>query len=169
MPEIRAEKPSDVEGIRQLNRQAFPGPAEAALVDLLRERGRNVVSLVAVVDGQIIGQVLFTEVSVTPSTPHKGVGLAPLAVLPAFQNRGIGTELGRKGLALCGEKVYDFAIVLGNPGYYPRFGFRKASLFGLGNDYNEENPFMAVEFKPGVLGSFSGIVHYAPEFSESGC
>jgi putative acetyltransferase len=166
MPDIRPEKISDADGIRYLNRQAFTGPAEAALVDLLRERGRNIVSLVAVENEQVVGQVLFTEVSVTPPVPFKGIGLAPLAVLPGWQNRGIGSELARQGLALCRDKGYDFAIVLGHPDYYSRFGFKKASAFGLGNDYNEDDPFMALEFKPGVLGSFSGIVHYVPEFTE---
>jgi putative acetyltransferase len=169
MPDIRFEEPSDVDGIRYLNRQAFTGPAEAALVDLLRERGRNIVSLIAVENGLVVGQVLFTEVSITPLAPFNGVGLAPLAVLPEWQNRGIGSELTRKGLALCREKGNDFAIVLGHPDYYSRFGFKKASAFGLGNDYNEDDPFMSLEFKPGVLGSFSGTVHFAPEFNETGC
>jgi len=168
MPEIRAELPSDAGGIRTLNRQAFEGEAEAKLVDLLREHGRNIVSLVAVEEGQVVGQVLFTEVSVTPAAPYKGVGLAPMAVLPGFQNLGIGTQLGHKGLALCSELGYDFAIVLGHTDYNPRFGFKKASDFGIGNDYEVDDPFMALEFKPGVLGSFKGVAHYAPEFSETG-
>jgi putative acetyltransferase len=168
MPEIRPEGPSDADGIRTLNRQAFEGEAEARLVDLLRERGRNIVSLVAMEDGQVVGQVLFTAVTVTPPVPFKGVGLAPLAVLPGFQNRGIGTELGHKGLALCRDLGYDFAVVLGHTEYYPRFGFKKASDFGIGNDYDVDDPFMALEFKPGVLGSFKGLAHYAPEFSETG-
>jgi putative acetyltransferase len=169
MPEIRPELPSDADGLRALNRQAFGGEAEAKLVDLLRERGRNIVSLVAVESDQVIGQVLFTEVYVTPATLYKGVGLAPLAVLPNWQSRGIGTELGRKGLALCGDLGYDFAVVLGHPDYYPRFGFTKASDFGLGNDYNADDAFMALEFKPGGLGSFRGIVHYVSEFAEANC
>jgi putative acetyltransferase len=168
MPEIRAELPSDADGIRTLNRQAFESDAEAKLVDLLRERGLNIVSLVAVEDGQVVGQALFTEVSVTPAALYKGVGLAPLAVLPDFQNRGIGTELGHKGLALCSDLGYDFAVVLGHPDYYPRFGFKKASDFSIGNDYEVDDPFMALEFKPGVLGSFKGVAHYAPEFAETG-
>ena len=168
MPEIRVEQFSDADGIRTLNRQAFEGEAEAKLVDLLREHGRNIVSLVAVNQGQVVGQVLFTEVSVTPSTSFKGVGLAPLAVLPSFQNCGIGTELGHKGLALCRDLGYDYALVLGHTNYYPRFGFKKASDFGIGNDYNVDDPFMALEFKPGVLGSFKGVAHYAPEFAETG-
>ena len=126
MNEIRPEQPDDADGIRTLNRAAFEGEAEAKLVDLLRERGRNIVSLVAMEDGQVVGQVLFTEVTVTPPVPFKGVGLAPLAVLPGFQNRGIG------------------------------------------NDYNVDDPFMALEFKPGVLGTFRGVAHYAPEFAETG-
>jgi putative acetyltransferase len=168
MPEIRPEGPSDADGIRALNRQAFEGEAEAKLVDLLRERGRNIVSLVAMEEGQVVGQVLFTEVHVTPAALYKGVGLAPLAVLPAYQSQGIGTELGHKGLALCRDLGYDFAVVLGHTDYYPRFGFKKASDFGIGNDYEVDDPFMAFEFKPGVLGSFKGVAHYAPEFSETG-
>jgi putative acetyltransferase len=168
MPEIRAELPSDADGIRVLNRQAFKGDAEAKLVDLLRERGRNIVSLVAVEDGQVVGQVLFTEVSVTPTASYKGVGLAPMAVLPGFQNRGIGTELGTRGLSLCRDLGYDFAVVLGHTDYYPRFGFKKASDFSIGNDYEVDDPFMALEFKPGILGSFKGVAHYAPEFAETG-
>jgi putative acetyltransferase len=168
MPEIRFEKPSDADGIRALNRQAFEGEAEAQLVDLLREHGRNIVSLVAVEEGQVVGQVLFTEVSITPAVPYQGVGLAPLAVLPPYQNQGLGTKLGHKGLAFCRELGYDFAVVLGHPEYYPRFGFKKASDFSLGNDYSVDDPFMALEFRPDVLGSFRGVVHYAPEFSETG-
>jgi putative acetyltransferase len=168
MPEIRPELPSDADGIRLLNQQAFEGEAEAKLVDLLRDRGRNIVSLIAVEEGQVVGQVLFTEVSVTPSAAYKGVGLAPMAVLPDWQNRGIGTQLGHKGLALCRDLGYDFAVVLGHTDYYPRFGFKKASDFGIGNDYHVDDPFMALEFKPGVLGSFRGVAHYAPEFAETG-
>jgi putative acetyltransferase len=169
MLEIRSEQPADAEGIRALNRLAFDGEAEAKLVDLLRERGRNIVSLVAVEGEQVIGQVLFTEVHVTPAVLYKGVGLAPMAVLPSHQNRGIGTELGRKGLARCRDLGYDFAVVLGHPDYYPRFGFKKASDFGLDNDYNADDAYMALEFKPGVLGSFQGVVHYVSEFAEAGC
>jgi len=168
MLEIRPEEPSDADGIRNLNRKAFNGEAEVRLVDLLRERRRNIVSLVALENGQVIGQVLFTEVSVIPPTQFRGVGLAPLAVLPKYQKRGIGTELAQKGLAFCRARGYDFAVVLGHTDYYPRFGFKKASDFGLGNDYNVDDPFMALEFKPGGLGGFSGVVHYVPEFAELG-
>jgi putative acetyltransferase len=136
MLEIRPEQPSDADGIRALNRSAFDSQAEAKLVDLLCERGRNIVSLVAIDGEQVIGQVLFTEVHVTPAAPYKGVGLAPLAVLPD---------------------------------YYPRFGFKKASDYGLDNDYNADDAYMALEFKPGVLGTFKGVVHYVPEFEEVGC
>jgi putative acetyltransferase len=168
MPDIRAEQPSDADGIRAINIAAFEGEAEAKLVDLLRDRGRNIVSLVAVDQGQVVGQVLFTELSVTPPTAFKGVGLAPLAVLPGFQNHGIGTELGQKGLDLCRDLGYDFAVVLGHTDYYPRFGFKNASDFGIGNDYDVDDPFMALEFNPVVLGSFKGVAHYAPEFAETG-
>jgi putative acetyltransferase len=90
-----------------------------------------------------------------------------MAVFPVSKS-GIGTQLGHKGLALCRELGYDFAVVLGHTDYYPRFGFKKASDFGIGNDYNVDDPFMALEFKPGVLSSFKGVAHYASEFAETG-
>ena len=162
---FRSEQPGDEAQIHAIHRRAFPGQ-EAQLVDLLREQGKNVVSIVAEKEGLLAGHVLFTESIVEPTNQFRGVGLAPVAVLPEFQNQGIGSSLVRAGLEACAQKGYDYAVVLGHTNYYPRFGFRKASAFGLRNAYGVDEPFMALAFRPGVLGNFSGIVRYQPEFSE---
>lgn len=165
MTEIRPEQPGDEEGIRHIHQTAFEGE-EWRLVDMLRERGKNIVSLVACDGNNIFGHVLFTEVSIEPPAPFRGVGLAPVAVLPEWQGQGYGALLCLEGLNACANLGYDFAVVLGHTEYYPRFGFKKASLFGIGNQYGVDEPFMAIAFKPGVLGAFKGIVKYQPEFSE---
>lgn len=167
MIHIRTEHPGDAEGIRALNKLVFTD-REWDLVDLLRERGRNIVSLVAVAGENIVGHILFTEVTTRPPSAWRGVGLAPLAVHPDFQKQGIGTRLSREGLARCAALGYDFAVVLGHPDYYPRFGFQKASQYGLGNSYGVDEAFMALEFHPGVLGGFSGVIHFCAEFDEIG-
>ena len=163
--DLRSEQPGDEAQIHAIHRRAFQGQ-EAQLVDLLRERGKNIVSIVAQKDGLLIGHVLFTEAIAEPMNQFRGVGLAPVAVLPEFQNQGIGSSLVRAGLEACVQKGYDYVVVLGHTDYYPRFGFRKASAFGLGNTYDVDEPFMALAFRPGVLGNFSGIIKYQPEFSE---
>ncbi len=167
MINTRNEQPGDAEGIRAINKLVF-NDREWDLVDLLRERGRNIVSRVAVDGEGVIGHILFTQVSVKPAAPFRGVGLAPLAVHPGHQNQGIGARLAREGLAACAALGYDYAVVLGHPGYYPRFGFRAASRFGLANIYGADEAFMALEFHPGVLGAFSGIIQYCTEFNELG-
>jgi putative acetyltransferase len=164
---IRNERPGDEDAIRAIHTAAFEGN-EAALVDTLRAHNKNIVAFVAIIEEQIVGHVLFTEINMEPETSYRGVGLAPMAVLPDFQRQGIGSALIRAGLQLCARKGYDFTVVLGHLDYYPRFGFQRASAFGLGNTYNADEHFMAVELRPDVLGHFAGVVHYQPEFDEVG-
>src|SRR5262249_7015656 len=121
---VRPERPGDVTAIHAVHAAAFPTDEEARLVDRLRDAGRALVSLVAEADGAIIGHVLFSPVSVGSAS---GVGLAPVAVLPAYQGRGVGSSLVREGLAVCRQGGYPFAVVIGGPGYYRRFGFSQAS------------------------------------------
>ncbi len=86
-------------------------------------------------------------------TPPRAMGLAPLAVLRGHERHRLGS-LGA-----------DFAVVLGHPRYYSRFGFRPASGFGLDSDYNAGDAFMALELRSGALAGVRGRVRYAAEFA----
>ena len=120
---IRMETSHDYPAVREILASAFPTEAEARLVDMLRANGKAIVSLVAEQEGQIVGHILFSPVSISPlSKPLTGLGLAPVAVAPSYQKRGIGSTLIREGLRLC---QCDYVVVLGNPEYYSRFGFRR--------------------------------------------
>src|SRR5689334_13394883 len=120
---IRPERSEDGEAIRRVHLASFPTGAEAALVDRLRDAGRAWVSLVAEREGLVVGHVLFSPVTVVPPDDRDpGVGLAPLAVLPAQRRRGVGGRLIAEGVAACRRAGYPFAVVLGHPDYYPRFG-----------------------------------------------
>ena len=90
--------------------------------------------------------------------------MAPLSVLPEFQNQGIGSRLVRAGLAACRDAKYDIVFVLGHVGYYPRFGFARAQDYGLENEYGATDAFMALEFRQQALEEVSGMVKFAPEF-----
>ena len=167
---IRPEVPEDYDAIRLVNQQAFNGMAEANLVELLRARGKAIVSLVALLEHQIVGHILFSPASIEP--PCQGIqiaGLAPMAVLPRYQNRGIGTKLVDFGLQACRERHYDIVVVLGHPNFYLRFGFQRASALGIDNEYGADEAFMVMELRPDVLVQVSGLVRYALEFLEAGC
>ena len=88
-----------------------------------------------------------------------------MAVTPAFERRGIGGALIRHGLHTSREASFGWAVVLGDPGYYRRFGFERASQFGMGNEWGVDEEFMAVELLPGGLPRDCGLVRYAPEFA----
>ena len=95
------------------------------------------------------------------------MGLAPLAVAPERQSEGIGSALVRTGLQQCRQLDFGAVVVLGHPGYYPRFGFSPSTRFGLGCEYDvPEEAFMVVELKPGYLDSASGKVKYHDAFSD---
>ncbi len=164
---VRPEVPSDHDAVRDVHTLAFGGSTEAALVDRLRG-ARGSISLVAEEAGKVVGHVLFTAATIAGGSPHALVaGLGPMAVVPERQRHGIGSELVRRGLAVCRRTGCEAVVVVGHPEYYPRFGFRRASSFGLRCQFDvPDEVFMAAELRPGVL-SAGGEVRYAPEFSET--
>jgi putative acetyltransferase len=157
---IRNEAAQDTEQVREIVRTAFPGEAESQLVDALRANGNAMISLVAVDGTQILGHILFSPVSTTPPSEAQGLGLAPVAVRPEAQSQGIGSALIREGLRLCEGLGYDYCVVLGGSDYYQRFGFEKASLFGIRNEYGVDDEFMMIRFSERTV---AGLVQYAPE------
>jgi putative acetyltransferase len=166
---IRQERPEDVAGIRHVNEQAFDGPAEADLVDLLRTRGKVVLSLVAAQDDRIVGHILFSPVMIESDgkLDASAAGLAPMAVLPELQKQGVGSRLVKHGLEQCRKIGYQCVVVLGHADYYPRFGFLPASRYGLKCVYDvPDEVFMAIELREGALAGRTGIVKYQPEFNE---
>jgi putative acetyltransferase len=168
--EIRTEKPGDSAAIQEVHRSAFGGPVEAKLVKLICERKKALISLVAVGDGTVVAHILFSEVTVaTAPDRFKAVGLAPVAVLPQFQRQGIGSKLIREGLERCKHAGYDAVVLVGDPGYYSRFGFFRAADFGLQNDYGVLDEFMVLPLRDGALEGVAGMVKYLPEFQEAGC
>ena len=165
---IRSEEAADVEVIHSIHRSAFPTEAEARLVDRLREGRKLTISLIAEVKHRVVGHVAFSPVSIDPQSQAKqGVGLGPLAVLPEWQGKGIGERLITRGIEDCRRGGYSFIVVLGGPEFYERFGFRRASLFGLGNEYGVDDPFMALELRLGGFPKVPGTVRYVKVFSEA--
>jgi putative acetyltransferase len=168
MPQsIRPERPADSDAIRRVLEAAFPTAAEARLVQSLRDGVHLVLSLVAEEDEAIVGHVAFSPVRIDgEATEGIGLGLAPLAVLPDHQRRGIGGRLVREGLAGCRRAGYGFVVVLGGPAYYRRFGFDRADQRGLGNEYGADEAFMVLELRDGAIPERGGVVRFGPEFAE---
>jgi putative acetyltransferase len=161
MTAIRAERAGDAAAIHAVHAASFPTDGEARLVDALRAAGRLVVSRVAVIDGAVVGHVAFSPVSLPT-----GVGLGPVAVLPAHRRRGLAAALIRDGLAACAADGFGVVVVLGDPLYYGRFGFAPASRWGLVDEYGGGDAFQALELSPGAIAAGGrGLVRYAPEFA----
>jgi len=165
---IRIEKKEDINEIRQLNIKAFGQNAESNLIDSLRKAGVPLISLVAKSHGTLIGHILFSPVDLKPQGKElKIAGLAPMAVLPDHQNKGIGSKLVSVGLEHCKQMGYDAVIVLGHPDYYPRFGFTSSVKFGIKSTYEvPDNVFMIKELKEGVLSNCHGVIHYHKCFGQ---
>jgi putative acetyltransferase len=161
----RLEQSGDAAAIAHVLRSAFPTDQEARLVALLRKRQRLRLSLIAEIDGVIVGHIAFSQVTIAGSVAHStGLGLAPLSIVAELQRRGLGTQLVSEGLCACERLGAGFVVVLGAPEYYHRFGFRSADLFGLENEYGAGEAFMALELKTGSI--TPGLVRYASEFSD---
>jgi putative acetyltransferase len=166
MTTIREERPEDFDAVRHVNRLAFGQDAEGRLVDLLRESGGVVVSMVAVDDAtrEVVGHILFSRLQIETAAGYvSAVSLAPMAVAPAWQRRGVGSRLVRRGLDQClarGEKIVS---VLGHAAYYPRFGFSPELAKPLDGPYAGVE-WMALELVPGALAGVAGKVRYPEAF-----
>jgi putative acetyltransferase len=166
---IREEASGDLQEIRMVIQTAFGQTEEADIVDKLRQDCPNRILLVAASEDQVVGQVLFTPVTIQAKERIlTGMGLPPMAVLPGFQRQGIGSQLVRAGLALIKKRKYPFVIVLGHPRYYPRFGFVPASRYGIRSEYESvpEEAFMILVLDRAALDSVSGVAKYRPEFEQ---
>lgn len=166
MIEIRKESPDDIPAIRKVNQLAFAQPQEADLIDALRTADAITLSLVAIENSILVGHILFTPISVeSDDESFTAVGLGPLAVLPSLQRRGIGSALVKASLDRLREKGQRVVVVLGHPEYYPRFGFKRASDFGIRWEHEApDNAFMLLELSTGALQKKGGIVRFRPEF-----
>ncbi len=167
--EIRREVPEDIAAVRRVNLEAFPSPYEANLVDRLRDDGAHVLSLVALKNDRVVGHILFSPVTIHgDASTFEIVGLAPMAVYSHLQRSGIGGSLIRKSLAILEDEGAFAIVLLGHPDYYPRFGFRPASEFGITYGYRvPDEAFMALELKAGALKENPGLAKYHPAFDES--
>jgi putative acetyltransferase len=159
---IRTERPADFDAIRGVHEASFPTTAEARLVAMLRASERLIISLVAEIDGTVVGHVAFSPV--TTQGGAVGAGLAPVAVLELHRRRGIAAGLISAGLAECRLLGFGWAVVLGDPQYYSRFCFRPAAEFGLIDEFGGGAAFQAMELSPGSIPVGAGLVRYAPEF-----
>jgi putative acetyltransferase len=165
---IRPERPEDAARVRHVNELAFGQPAEADLVERLRQTCTDSLSLVAE-DGAVVGHILFTPVVVESAGRRVlGMGLGPLAVLPDRQRQGIGSQLVRRGLDLLRERGCPFVVVVGHPEYYPRFGFERASKHGLASQWDgvPDAAFMVLVLDAHAMAGVSGVAKYREEFNE---
>lgn len=165
---IRPERPADYPSIYRLVQAAFAGSEhtdgdEQNLVERLRRTPDYIpaLSLVAL-DGETpVGHILFSRIRVGED---EALALAPLAVLPAYQGRGVGSALVEAGHRAAAGLGYTHSIVLGHPGYYPRFGYRPAAPYGILCPFDApEDAFLAVNLL-GEPVSLRGMVTYGPAF-----
>ena len=180
MVTIRREQPDDIAAVRAINEVAFVPhtplekelgrSAEAGIVDSIRSACPDVVSLVAVDAGRIVGHIFFSPVILsTAAGAVQGMGLAPMAVLPERQRQGIGSLLVQAGIDAMRERGCPFVIVVGHPEYYPRFGFVPASQHGLSCQWDgvPDEAFMVLVLDQDTMSSVSGVARYRDEFDQA--
>jgi putative acetyltransferase len=149
---IRPEEQADIDAITCVTIAAFRDhpfshQTEQFIVLALRQARALTVSLVAGIDGQVVGHIAFSPVAIADGTPD-WYGLGPIAVLPAHQGRGIGKALVKEGLSRLKSIGGRGCVLVGDPAYYPRFGFR--NIPGLIYEGVPPEVFMALPFGQGV-------------------
>jgi len=164
------EQQNDINDIRYVIEKAFGQPQEANIVDNLRKNCEELTSIVALENGKIVGHIVFSPVIIErDGSTVGGMGLAPVAVLPEYQRKGIGTQLVHKGIEQLRRSKCPFIIVLGYPEFYSRFGFEQASQFGIYSQWEgiPDNAFMILWIDTSMKNRVSGIAKYRSEFNEA--
>ena len=170
MLEIRHEKTGDEEAVRLLNDRAFDGPGEGRIVDRIRLACDDFISLFAVDDDTVVGHILFSPAVIDGDAKFvKGMGLAPMSVAPERHGEGIGSKLVRTGIGILVERGCPFVVVLGHPGYYPRFGFEPASRYRVYSSWEgvPDEAFMLLVLDERAMADAAGVARYRPEFDDA--
>ena len=168
---IRQECKSDFKEVYKINKLAFEEESEAKLVELLRNINAFVpeLSLVAVIDNNIVGHILFTKIKIVDNNQNEfeSLALAPMAVKPKLQKKGIGGHLIKAGIDKASKMKFKSVIVLGHENYYPKFGFEPTNKWKITAPYDvPSSAFMGLELVVDGLKDVSGIVQYPKEFDK---
>lgn len=165
---IRAEAQADYAAIYAVHKAAFEQEDESRLVEAIRKAPSYIpeLALVAIHADKVVGHIVYSGIAIVQGDDHfPCLALAPVAVLPEYQGKGIGGRLIEAGLQRAKAMGHRAVIVLGHPGYYPRFGFRKASEWGIQAPWKvPDAAFMALELGEGKLKGKSGVVVYPAAF-----
>ncbi len=164
---IRNEEEKDYEKINKMIKAAFKNAEhtdgnEHTLVDKLRSSEGFIkeLTLVAEENGEIVGHIMFTEVKVGE---EKGIALAPLAVHPNMQKKGVGTALMNEAHKRAKEMRYEFCVVLGSEKYYPKVGYKPANQYGIKAPFDVPNENFMILFLRGNERNIDGVVQYVKE------
>lgn len=166
--EIRQENQSDYETVYNIVKEAFTTAEQSdgnehELVRALRNTDSFIpeLSIVAVEDGKIVGHILFTKAHIGKDTE---LVLAPLSVLPAYQRKGIGLALMKKGHCVAKELGYNYSVVLGHSKYYPKAGYVPASTYGIKAPFEVSDAnFMAIKLNDDSK-RIEGVIQYDKTF-----
>jgi len=168
---IRPETKEDCTKITEVNDLAFGQKNEGIIIERLRKSDRFIseLSLVAELEGKIVGHILFYPVTIrSADSEFSALSLGPMAVIPELQGLGIGSRLVKEGLHIAKRLGHRSVIVVGHPEYYPRFGFKPASQWNIKAPFDApDEAFMALELVEDELSGKSGTVEYPQEFSDA--
>ncbi|WP_394698656.1 GNAT family N-acetyltransferase [uncultured Draconibacterium sp.] len=170
MVTIRKENKKDFIAIKALNNKAFGQTEEGIIIDRIRNSDAETLSLVAEMDNKIVGHIFYSSAEIVWNNQViKGMGLAPMAVLPGYQKQGIGKRLIHESLYLLIHKKLSFIIVLGHKDYYPKFGFETASKHGIKCQWNgvPDEVFMVMILDKEKMKGVKGTAKYCDEWDDA--
>ncbi|MGB3491263.1 MAG: N-acetyltransferase [Elainellaceae cyanobacterium] len=164
---IRQEQPEDYEAIAQVHEQAFCGHNEAELVNAIRMSDRFIpeLSLVAEWEGVVVGHLIISYADLVGKDTYKLPILAPMGVVPEMQNRAVGSSLMRKAVAIADARGESLINLLGHPQFYPRFGFKRASLYGIEPPFAFPDEAFMVRILSQYQSHLRGKLMYPPAFN----
>lgn len=170
MIRIRKENKNDHATIKQINDAAFGQHQEGNVVGKLRKLDPNALSLVADVDGKLVGHIFYSTAEIDYNNKKiVGMGLAPVAVLPEYQRQGIGKKLITESINMLLNQNIPFIIVLGHEEYYPKFGFEIASKYGIKCQWEDvpDEAFMIMIIDSDIMKNINGVAKYRDEWNEA--